>query len=137
MLFPTAALIALLAPALLPTASSTPVESRAATVNSGDGTFFEPGLGACGIQNTAQDAIVAVGHGVFDTFPGATPNPNLNPICGKQIQATFGGKSIIVTVEDRCAGCAGAADLDFSPSAFAQLADPSVGRIHGVEWVFL
>ncbi|KAJ6592755.1 RlpA-like double-psi beta-barrel-protein domain-containing protein-containing protein, partial [Mycena capillaripes] len=99
--------------------------------------FFQPGLGACGTTNTADQLIVAVGHGKFDTFPGAGPNPNANPICGKKIKATSGGKSVTVTVVDRCAGCAGAADLDFSQAAFAKLAAPAVGRIHRVKWEFV
>ncbi|KAJ7611164.1 plant expansin [Roridomyces roridus] len=112
------------------------VESRATTFT-GDGTFFQPGLGACGKTNTASDLIVAVGHGTFDSFPGATANPNVNPICGKKLKASFGGKSVEVTVADRCAGCAGAADLDFTSTAFGKLAATSVGRIHGVKWEFV
>ncbi|KAJ7328493.1 barwin-like endoglucanase [Mycena albidolilacea] len=121
---------------LLTMAHSAPVELYPRTF-SGDATFFDPGLGACGFTNTADQLIVAVGHGEFDSFPGAGPNPNTNPICGKQIQATSGGRTVTATVVDRCAGCAGAADLDFSEAAFAQLADPSVGRIHGVQWDFV
>ena len=33
------------------------------------GTFFEPGLGACGIQNSSKDMIVAVSQQLFDSFP--------------------------------------------------------------------
>ncbi|KAF8481499.1 hypothetical protein JB92DRAFT_2765003, partial [Gautieria morchelliformis] len=62
---------------------------------------------------------------------------NGNPICGRQIQATApGGKTITVTVEDKCAGCA-QFDLGMSPAAFDQLADPRVGRLHGVTWHLL
>lgn len=32
-------------------------------------TFYAPGLGACGITNTAEDFIVAVSAQFFDTFP--------------------------------------------------------------------
>ncbi|KAF5385546.1 hypothetical protein D9757_006762 [Collybiopsis confluens] len=113
---------------------NTTVSARATFA--GDGTFYEAGIGACGIVNTDADLIAAVGHGTFDTFPGATANPNLNPICGKKIIANFGGKSVTVAITDRCAGCAGAADLDFTPTAFGLLADLSVGRIHGVTWDF-
>ncbi|KAJ7908222.1 plant expansin [Mycena leptocephala] len=109
------------------------VETRSES-HSGDGTYYTPGLGACGKTNTADQLIVAVGHGVFDSFPGATGNPNNNPICGKKLRATYGTKSVVVTVEDRCAGCAGAADLDFTETGFAKLAPISVGRIHGVKW---
>ena len=44
------------------------------------------------------------------------------------------GKSVTVTVEDRCAGCAGAADLDFTQTGFEKLAAVGVGRIHDVKW---
>ncbi|KAJ7622885.1 barwin-like endoglucanase [Mycena rosella] len=104
------------------------------TTHSGDGTFYAPGLGACGKTNTANQLIVAVGHGIFDSYPGATANPNKNPICGKTLKATFGGKSVTVTVEDRCAGCPGAADLDFTEAGFKKLANLDIGRIHGVKW---
>ena len=33
------------------------------------GTYYEPGLGACGIFNTASDPIVAVGWQTFDHYP--------------------------------------------------------------------
>ncbi|CAK5264145.1 unnamed protein product [Mycena citricolor] len=114
-----------------------PVFKAKPVVHTGDGTFFAPGLGACGKTNKASDLIVAVGHGVFDSFPGATANPNKNPICGKKIKATFKGKSVVATVEDRCAGCAGAADLDFTEAGFKKLASLSVGRLHGVKWEFV
>ena len=43
------------------------------------------------------------------------------------------GKSVTITVTDRCAACA-LTDLDFAPSAFDILADPSVGRISNMTW---
>lgn len=104
--------------------------------HSGDGTFFEPGLGACGVTNGPNDLIVAVSAQLYDSFPGATPNPNNNPICQESITASFEGKSVTVKVVDRCTGCA-EFDLDFSPAAFTDLAgDLSIGRIHGVSWFF-
>lgn len=36
---------------------------------SGDGTFYDTGLGACGITNNDNDFIAAIGHGGFDSFP--------------------------------------------------------------------
>ncbi|KAF8188929.1 RlpA-like double-psi beta-barrel-protein domain-containing protein-containing protein [Mycena galopus ATCC 62051] len=117
-------------------AYSAPLQSRATTFT-GNGTFFQPGLGACGKTNTANDLIVAVGHGEFDAFPGAGPNPTTNPICGKKIKATSGGNSVTVTVVDRCVSCSGAADLDFSEAAFAKLAALVIGRIDGVKWHFV
>lgn len=104
--------------------------------HTGDGTFYAPGLGACGKTNKPSDHIVAIGHNLFDNFPGFNGgNPNNNPVCGRSITATYKGKSVTVRVQDRCTGCS-TFDLDFSPSAFSQLAPQSVGRIHGVKWHF-
>ncbi|KAF8315049.1 hypothetical protein DL93DRAFT_2079744 [Clavulina sp. PMI_390] len=102
------------------------------TTYSGDGTYYGTGLGACGITSKDTDYIVAVSHLLYDSYPGATANPNDNPICGKKIEAHYGGNSVTVTVVDRCVGCA-MRDLDFSPSAFSQLADQSLGRI-SITW---
>lgn len=35
------------------------------------GTFYAPGLGACGKTNKPSDHIVAIGHNLFDNFPYA------------------------------------------------------------------
>lgn len=45
------------------------------------------------------------------------------------------GKSVIVMVVDRCTGC-NETDLDFSPSAFGQLASLSVGRLYNMTWTW-
>ncbi|KAK7691778.1 hypothetical protein QCA50_005181 [Cerrena zonata] len=104
-------------------------------ISSGTGaaTFFNPGPGACGHTNNGQDFIVAVSAQVFDTFPGAGANPNKNPVCNKKLTATFQGKSVSVTVVDRCPGCA-VGDIDLSPAAFQKLASLDKGRLQGVRW---
>ncbi|EIM92959.1 uncharacterized protein STEHIDRAFT_46059 [Stereum hirsutum FP-91666 SS1] len=100
------------------------------------GTYYATGLGSCGITNTDTDYIAAVSYLLFDSYPGYDgTNPNNNPVCNKKITATYQGKSVDITVTDRCTGCA-LTDLDFSPSAFDQLADESVGRISGMTWVW-
>ncbi|KAF8885600.1 RlpA-like double-psi beta-barrel-protein domain-containing protein-containing protein, partial [Infundibulicybe gibba] len=102
------------------------------------GTFYYTGLGACGKVNTNTDMIAALSYKLFDTlYPGHTGNPNFNPICGKRLRATHGGKSVTVTVVDRCADCYGMFNVDFSPVAFTQLAAESVGRIRGLQWEFI
>ncbi|KAF8198919.1 expansin family protein [Pholiota molesta] len=102
----------------------------------GQGTFYATGLGACGITNTDTDHIAAVSHLLFDNFPGYNGvNPNENPLCGRTITATYQGKSVTVALTDRCTGCA-LTDLDFSPSAFNEIADFAVGRISGMTWVW-
>jgi hypothetical protein len=40
---------------------------------------YGTGLGACGIVSTDTSMIAAASHLLFDSFPGATANPNENP----------------------------------------------------------
>ncbi|KAL0957346.1 hypothetical protein HGRIS_014899 [Hohenbuehelia grisea] len=95
------------------------------------GTFYSAGLGSCGVKNKDSDYIAAVSHLLYDAFPGYEGgNPNNNPICGRKVRATYKEKSVKVVITDRCEGCA-LTDLDFSPSAFSQLADFSAGRLSG------
>ncbi|KAF7582851.1 Rare lipoprotein A (RlpA)-like double-psi beta-barrel family protein [Clavispora lusitaniae] len=111
-------------------ASSAPAQSSSQASSgsfSGDGTYYDTGMGACGTTSTDSDFIVAVSKDLFDQY---TPNgnPNHNSLCGKKIEAFYEGKSVEVTVVDRCEGCA-YGSLDFSPAAFRQLADQGLGRI--------
>jgi len=106
-------------------------------VQVGQGTFYGTGLGACGITNNDGDYIAAVSMKLFDKYPGYNgANPNHNPVCGKKVRATYQGKSVTVTITDRCTGCQ-EGDLDFSPTAFNQIADPAEGRISGLHWEWL
>ena len=72
--------------------------------------------------------MVAIGWQLYDSFAtgASVANPNLNPVCGRQIRASCepsihlqdanwfliifrfhsdGGKSVTVVVLDRCGGC--------------------------------
>ncbi|TKY87753.1 hypothetical protein EX895_003334 [Sporisorium graminicola] len=100
----------------------------------GQATYYAPGLGACGWTNTESDYIVAISASLFDSF--GTGNPNKNPACGHKISASYGGKTITVSVADRCVGCAWG-DLDFTPTGFSQLADMSKGRLSGLTWSWI
>ncbi|KAI9738989.1 MAG: hypothetical protein M1818_005303 [Claussenomyces sp. TS43310] len=100
--------------------------------NTGDLTYYEVGLGACGVTNVDTDMIAAISEDLYDANNVGT-NPNNNPLCGKFINISYGGKTLQVQVEDRCTGCA-YYDLDLSPSAFQQFADESVGRLTGATW---
>ncbi|KAF5329383.1 hypothetical protein D9619_008950 [Psilocybe cf. subviscida] len=92
----------------------------------GDATWFNPGLGACGRVNVDSDFIVALSVAQYGTGSN----------CGRNIRANFQGHSVVVTVVDKCIGCA-TNDIDLSPAAFSQLANTDVGRIHGVTWDFI
>ncbi|KAG7665181.1 uncharacterized protein J8A68_001237 [[Candida] subhashii] len=120
------------APVPEPTVAAAPAASS--NLNHGEGTFYDAGLGACGIVNSGSDYVIAVSHGMFDANM-IDGNPNNNPLCGKRIRAYYEGKSVDVTIVDRCEACA-YNDLDFSSSAFSQLGSFGLGRIP-ITWEWL
>jgi len=122
-----------------PTPDATPVTSDGSGGDtfSGQLTFYGVGLGACGYTNTDDDMIAAASMLLYDGFDGYTgADPNGNPICGKQVQITYNSNTIVVTIVDRCVGCA-KYDLDLSPKAFSLLASQDLGRLSGATWHFL
>ncbi|EXJ96287.1 hypothetical protein A1O1_01413 [Capronia coronata CBS 617.96] len=100
----------------------------------GDLTYYEPGLGACGVTSSNKDKIVAISHIVFDAVSTGS-DPNSNPLCGKKIRARRDNKSVDLTVVDRCTGCH-PKDIDVTVDTFAMLADVDLGRVL-VEWNWL
>ncbi|KZP11439.1 hypothetical protein FIBSPDRAFT_186319 [Athelia psychrophila] len=114
--------------------SSTTALTIRTSTESGDGTYYTPGLGACGKTNSESDHIVAVSHAFFDDYKGHTANPNDNPICGKTITIHYKGKSASAKIEDRCAGCSGWGDVDMTLSLFKEFSPQSAGRISDVTW---
>ncbi|KAK7747655.1 hypothetical protein SLS62_008981 [Diatrype stigma] len=115
-------------------------------VFTGELTYYDVGLGACGTQSSDGDAICSISHLVFDAAgsAGGGGNPNANPLCGRKIRITrdysdveagAGNRSVDVTVVDRCTGC-GPTDLDLSPAAFEMLALRDSGRVVG-SWAWL
>lgn len=114
--------------------ASTSSSSSSSGSHSGEGTYYSTGLGACGGTNKDSDKIVAISQKVFDANT-TDDNSNDNSYCGKKIKASYKGKSVTVEVVDSCVGCA-EDDLDFSPSAFSEIADQDLGRIDITwEWV--
>lgn len=114
--------------------STTSSSEATGSVQSGEGTYYSTGLGSCGVTSKDTDYIIAVSHEMYDKYT-VGGNPNNNSLCGKKIRAFYNGNSVDVTVVDRCEGCA-YNDLDFSPSAFDQLASQSLGRID-ITWQWL
>lgn len=101
---------------------------------SGDLTYYDPGLGACGIESKDGDNIVAVSHLLFDAVSVGS-NPNQNPLCGKMIRAKRPKGTVDLKVVDRCTGCQ-PRDLDITMKVFARLAEVDAGRVP-VEWSWL
>lgn len=106
----------------------------------GDLTYYEPGLGACGITSTSADNIVSISHITFDAVQVGA-NPNDNPLCGLTVRATRFNeeageeRSVDLQVVDRCTGCE-PTDLDTTTSVFEQLAAIDDGRVP-VTWAWL
>ncbi|KAI1186568.1 RlpA-like double-psi beta-barrel-protein domain-containing protein-containing protein [Nemania serpens] len=88
----------------------------------GDITYYQPGLGACGETNADSDAVVAMSP---SQYAGS---------CGKTITITKGGKTAKAKVVDKCPACA-SGSIDVSSTVFQSLADLSVGRTT-VSWSF-
>lgn len=96
----------------------------------GDGTWFNPGLGSCGVTNDDNDMIAALNAPQM----GSYPNPNKNPNCGKYAMVHGPKGSVRVKITDTCPPCV-KGSLDLSPAAFAKIADLSTGRIH-ITWTW-
>ncbi|KAI7862897.1 RlpA-like double-psi beta-barrel-protein domain-containing protein-containing protein [Spinellus fusiger] len=107
-------------------ALAAPVEERGSF--SGDGTYYNTGLGSCGWWSKDTDYIVAVNAPQMAN--GANPNNNRN--CGKWINVKGPKGSVKVFTVDTCPTCT-YGSLDLSPAAFAKIADMSAGRVH-ITW---
>ncbi|WEW61386.1 hypothetical protein PRK78_006876 [Emydomyces testavorans] len=101
---------------------------------SGDLTYYEPALGACGITSTGSQNICAVSRILYDAASTGS-DPNQNPLCGLKIRLKKGDRSVDVTVVDRCVGCK-PTDIDVSMGVFQKLASIEQGRVN-VEWAWL
>ncbi|KAI0061197.1 hypothetical protein BV25DRAFT_1839231 [Artomyces pyxidatus] len=94
---------------------------------------FDPGLGACGFANTSTQTVASVSETFFSSFPGATANPNDNPICTHSITITSNGTSLTAAIVDLCPTCP-EFNVGLSPSAFTKFAPISQGIVNGVTW---
>ncbi|KAL6716162.1 hypothetical protein ACLMJK_005728 [Lecanora helva] len=100
----------------------------------GDLTYYDPALGACGATSSDNDNIVSISHTVFDAVSKGS-DPNANPLCGHKLRVVLNGKSLDLKVVDRCVGCK-PTDLDVTPGAFKRLANPDLGRVV-MSWAWL
>ncbi|KAK6821784.1 RlpA-like double-psi beta-barrel-protein domain-containing protein-containing protein [Apiospora arundinis] len=117
--------------AAAPSSENPEYASLVARAKSGDMTYYDAGLGACGRTNNNQDSIVALPFSYFKAS-----NPNQDPMCGKKIKISYKGKSKTVTVVDKCAGCSGNS-IDVTPKVFTDLVGGlGAGRVQ-VTWDFV
>jgi expansin (peptidoglycan-binding protein) len=104
--------------------------------NTGELTYYVPGLGACGSTNSDSELVVALDRATYDEMklPGTTGS--VSQACNRKIQITHGDHKAIVTVVDRCVGCK-RGDLDVSSTAFGQvMGGLTQGRVPGIEWTW-
>ncbi|KAL8914465.1 MAG: hypothetical protein Q9171_000970 [Xanthocarpia ochracea] len=98
---------------------------------SGDITFYDTGLGACGwTDDGTVDNVFALAHGMMGL------QSNGNPFCGRKAEVTLDGKTVVGRLVDKCGGCEGQ-DIDLSHKMFQALANEDRGRISGVKWRFI
>jgi len=110
----------------------------------GELTYFQTGLGACGETSGQSDDIASISELLFDKAGSSSStggNSNNNPLCNKMLRVTrfdeqYGEmRSLDLKVVDRCTGCA-IDDIDTSQGAFAKLAPIPSGRVD-VTWAWL
>lgn len=102
----------------------------------GAATFYNTGLGACGIVNTDTDPIVAISRDLFEQYNPASGDPNENALCGRKVEISWKGKKVLAYATDECPGCEGTS-LDCSPSVFDQLDERKKGVLEGISWRFV
>ncbi|KXL50013.1 MAG: hypothetical protein FE78DRAFT_138815 [Acidomyces sp. 'richmondensis'] len=109
----------------------------AGTSYTGDLTWYQTGLGACGITSSPSDHIVAISEVIYDAYDAeAGGNPNNNPMCGKTVTITgVDGIPYTATVVDRCTGC-DEASLDLSQDFFNLVTSNGNGRVYNINWKF-
>lgn len=105
------------------------------TSYTGDFTWYQVGMGACGVTSTPSQHIVAISHVIYDMY---TPNgnPNNNPLCGTTVNLIGkDGSTYPATIVDRCVGCA-ESDLDLSEDFFNLVTENGNGRVSNMKWSF-
>ncbi|CAG8474418.1 7374_t:CDS:2, partial [Dentiscutata heterogama] len=93
---------------------------------SGDGTYYDPGvgIGSCGWQNYDSELVAAMNAPQY----GIYADPGDSPVCGKCIQITGPKGTVKVKVVDKCPVCK-SGDIDMSSTAFKQIANLDDGRV--------
>ena len=97
----------------------------------GDITYYDVsvGLGSCGTSATNTDNVVALSY--LDMKNGL--NPNVNPLCGREVSISYNGHTHRAKIWDTCPTCA-SGSLDLPQALFDAVAPEGDGRVHGVSW---
>lgn len=129
---PTHKPVAEAAPSAAPKPKVTAPKSGGSGEHSGEITYYDVGMGSCGIDDSGKDeseGIVAISVGLMGSVS------NGNPMCGQSITIYANGRSTTAVVKDKCMGCA-PEDIDVSKKVFMDLFDGlEGGRLHAT-WSF-
>lgn len=100
----------------------------------GDFTYYDAGLGACGITNDGTtDKVVALSVQMMGSQSNSGDGQDANPYCGKTITVEYNGKTTTAKVVDKCQACS-YDSVDLSKAAYADLADEALGRAPAKWW---
>ncbi|KAK8084836.1 riboflavin aldehyde-forming enzyme [Apiospora hydei] len=137
---PPAETTAQAAPAPAPSAPSSGGGSSSAQKFTGDITYYQPGMGSCGYDDStpkgnvvavSKDWFMKVGNG--KTSYGVDQPANI--LCDKTITISAKGKTTQATIRDSCPGCA-PGSIDVTEGAFKDLfGSLDVGRSEVTWWL--
>jgi expansin (peptidoglycan-binding protein) len=103
-----------------------PVCSSAPVDHTGDGTYYAAdGSGNCSFDPTGDLMVAAMNHADYAA----------SAACGACVRAEGPSGAVTVRIVDQCPECP-EGDIDFSESAFAQIADPALGRVT-IQWQYV
>ncbi|KAF8161570.1 hypothetical protein B0H34DRAFT_796336 [Crassisporium funariophilum] len=98
--------------------------------------IFTPGLGACGYTNNSQQLVASVPGRVFNSYPGATANPNKNPICHHKLTVSNGVKKVTAAIVD-FNNDPTPNNVGLSMPGFEQFGTVDDGVVRGVTWTIV
>lgn len=109
-----------------------PLQGRGAASRSGDMTYYDVGMGSCGVDDSGKggvDYIVAVSPSVMG---GQDDGDNA---CGRKISINGPNGRVTATIRDKCVSCS-PGSIDVSEKVFKEIVgDLGVGR-SPVTWSF-
>lgn len=94
--------------------------------------YFVPSTGACGFTNSPDQYVAIVSGDVFNSYPGATDDPNYNPICEHNLTVTYKGTEVSAQIVDYYTSSPDN-NVGLSSAAFKVFGRP-LGEISDVTW---
>jgi hypothetical protein len=141
---PTTTAVAAVVVASTPAAAATTASSSSSTgsnTKSGKMTYYSPGLGSCGYDDSGTDLtgnVVAVDIAFFQSISSLTSygiNEPANPLCDQEITISVNGKTTTGVIRDACPGC-GPMGIDVTEKIFDTLMGDTTAGKTVVTWWF-